>query len=218
MKKQKQLTITEQLENAFSVMSGKLKGFLSLSTSPALNERCQKKAKCGKLICHFCYAISLVKMRSGLGKKLVRNTEMLTREIYPVEAWPLVNALYFRFEAFGDLNNTIQFNNYVNFAKRNPKTTFALWTKNPDIIALAIRFGTVIPDNMIIIYSSPLLNHEAQHIKKAYPFIDKVFTVYDKKTIKEKGIEINCGGRHCLSCLKCYEKHNGIDRLQEQKK
>ena len=37
-------------------------------------------------------------------------------------------------------------------------------------------------------------------------FIDHVFTVYDKNTIKENNIDINCGGKDCLGCQQCYHK------------
>lgn len=46
-------------------------------------------------------------------------------------------------------------------------------------------------------------------VSETYDFIDKVFTVYDKKFAKKAGIEINCGGRKCADCGRCYENYGG---------
>ena len=54
----------------------------------------------------------------------------------------------------------------------------------------------------IIVFSSLFLNKESD--AAGYDFIDKVFTVYDENTIKNQGIEINCGARSCFKCRRCY--------------
>ena len=53
------------------------------------------------------------------------------------------------------------------------------------------------PKNVNIIYSSMFINKQ---VECDYPFVDKIFTVYDKDYIKDNKININCGGRSCLSC------------------
>lgn len=191
--------------------SGKMSGMESLSTLCLVNEHCKRKCKNAAFICSKCFA---VKMYTGIYKKsckaLKRNTEILTADIIPENLLPTLNNLYFRFESFGDLNNEIQFVNYCNIAKKNPRTMFALWTKNPFIIRQAIKSGmTEKPDNMIIIYSSPLLNKAVslKRIQAVYPFVDKVFTVFEsEKEIENQGLKCNCGSRYCLDCLRCYTK------------
>lgn len=145
---------------------------------------------------------------------LKKNFEVLTTTIIPEEDIPHLYSEtgYFRFESFGDLASSIQVVNYFNMAKKNPQMHCALWTKNPWFIAYAIKeYGIEKPANLTILVSSYLVNVDmsAYFEKKGYDFIDKVFTVYDKKTAKENGIEINCGGRDCASCGRCYENIGG---------
>ena len=73
------------------------------------------------------------------------------------------------------------------------------------------------PSNLIVIYSSPVLNKavNVDVLKAVYPFIDKVFTVYDKE--HAGSVNINCGSNHCLSCLKCYKKRT-TDVINERLK
>lgn len=189
--------------------TGKMAGMISLSTSVLENPNCQKRAKIKGSICEKCFAATMAKRYGkGFQDKYKKNTEVLTTTVIPKNEWPEVNALYFRLESFGDLNNSIQVMNYFNLASRNPKTVFALWTKNPRFIAEAITAGYKKPKNLIIIYSSPMLNAKvnAEKLLGIYPFIDKVFTVYDGKTVVNENIEINCGARNCFTCGKCYSK------------
>ena len=136
---------------------------------------------------------------------MVNNQRILTSEILPTEKLPTINNIYFRFEAFGDLNNATQVVNYFNICKKNPKVKFALWTKNPDYIAEAIAGGDEKPENLNIVLSSLFINKER---KNPFPFVDKVFTVYDPQHIEQNNIEINCGARNCFACGLCYEKNN----------
>ena len=195
--------------------TGKMAGMASLSTSVVENTICAKRAKVPGSICEKCFAAAMMKR---YGKEFrdcfKKNTEVLTSQIIPVSEWPLVNYRVFRLEAFGDLQNSTQVENYFNFARRNPGTVFALWTKNPRFIAEAIENGNAKPKNLVIIQSSCFINKEDP---KKYDFIDKVFTVYDKKYIKENGIEINCGARNCLECGRCYSKRTAND-IREQLK
>ena len=158
-------------------------------------------------------------MYKGLADCTSQNTEVLTKTIIPVLEWPILNYAYFRFEAFGDLNNETQVINYFNLCKRNPHTSFALWTKNPVFIKRAIASGYKKPKNIIIIYSSPMINANinSDNLLKTFPFIDKVFTVYDKTAIRENRIDVNCGARNCLECRKCYTK-NKVFNIREQLK
>lgn len=195
--------------------TGKMKGMASLSTSCQINQRCAKNAKVKGSICEKCYAQRMFNLWKTMRPAMENNFRILTTQIIPIEDLPVLNYSIFRIESFGDIANTIHAINYLNLIKKNPQTFFGWWTKNPDFIAKALKeTGYEKPDNCNILRSSLFIN---KPIKAYYPFVDKVFTVYDKTTIATKGIEINCGARSCLKCRKCYEK-NDIINVNEQLK
>lgn len=189
--------------------TGKMNGMQSLSTSCLCNKNCLSRVENSNLVCSHCYAQRQMKMYKNLEKCLKKNTEILTANLLTDEEIPLINAAFFRFESFGDLNNEVQIVNYFRICKRNKHVKFALWTKNPWIIAEAINNGESKPRNLQIVYSSPYLDKCDNKLNK-YPFIDKIFTVYTKDYIKANNIEINCGAKSCLSCHKCYIKSKEI--------
>ena len=194
--------------------SGKMKGMASLSTCCKSNPYCQQHCKVKGSICEKCYAQTMMKHYTSMDKCLERNAEILTKEVLPIEELPLLNYCYFRFEAFGDLINETQLINYFNICRKNPDTNFALWTKNPHIVKKVVKTKKT-PKNLQIILSSLFINHQIDISNM--PYIDKVFTVYDQKTIDEEGIEINCGARNCLKCHQCY-KANGAKVINEKLK
>lgn len=186
----------------------KMNGVSSLSTSPLCNAVCAKRAKNPEMICSHCYSITMQKRFKNLREMLEKNTEILTSVIIPVEDMPRLYSEtgYFRFEAFGDLINGTQVVNYINMATANPHMKCALWTKNPWIIDTALKvYGLTKPENLTIIGSSYFVNKELNFDK--WNFIDKVFTVYDKTGAET--VEINCGGRSCADCGRCYENYGG---------
>jgi len=188
----------------------KMQGLSSVSTACHLNRLCIERALNKATICSHCYAMTMQKRFQNLRKALEKNTEILTSVIIPENDLPRLfsETGFFRFEAFGDLINEIQVVNYFNMAKANAHMKCALWNKNPFIIARAIKkYNLEKPENLVIIGSSYFVNEILPFTK--YAFIDKVFTVYDKKYIEENGIEINCGGRSCASCGLCYENKGG---------
>lgn len=191
--------------------SGKMEGMVSISTSVTTNERCAKNAKIKGSVCEKCFAARQMAYQKNMVPPMVENQRILTSEILPLEKLPIINNIYFRFEAFGDLNNDIQVINYFNMCYKNPRVKFALWTKNPDFIAEAIAKGYEKPENLNIVLSSLFLNKERTN---RYDFVDKVFTVYEKSYIAENDVEINCGARNCFSCGLCYEK-NGVSVINE---
>lgn len=213
------MTLANELNNAICKRhTGKMEGLQSLSTSTLLNPNCLKYRKIEGSICSHCYAVAQLNRYAPQVKKLEKATALLSTDILPLEALPMITSLYFRFEAFGDLINAIQVVNYFNIANKNPLVNFALWTKNPHIIAEAMKvYGIEKPTNLNIIYSSIFLNDVNTAILKRYSFIDKVFTVYDKNTIENKNISVNCGALHCATCLKCYAK-NDIKFISEKLK
>lgn len=194
--------------------TGKMAGMASISTSVTTNERCAKNALVKGSICEKCFAAKQMKLYPSMEKPMVENQRILTSEILPMEKLPRINNIYFRFESFGDLNNATQVINYFRICYKNPQTKFALWTKNPDYIAQAIRAGYDKPDNLNVILSSLFINQER---KTRYDFVDKIFTVYDAEYIAEHNTPINCGARSCFGCGQCYEK-NEIRIINEKLK
>nr|DAZ81353.1 MAG TPA: hypothetical protein [Caudoviricetes sp.] len=197
--------------------TGKMAGMMSLSTSCTMNKNCLYRSKNPKTVCSHCYAQRQLKIYKTLEKCLIKNTEILTGRVLEDRELPIINALYFRLESFGDLNNTTQVINYFNLCKKNKNVRFALWTKNLWLIESVLNAGVKKPSNLQIIYSLPILNDKNETIFAWYPFVDKVFTVFTKDYIKENNIEINCGAESCLKCAKCYKKNN-VKYINEQLK
>ncbi len=197
--------------------TGKMTGINSCSTSAACNARCKARAEKAKdgCICKECFALQQMSYQKSTNLKYARNTELLTSIKLYWYMIPLADSNdVFRFESFGDLNNEQQFANYCTIAETRRHITHTLWTKNPDIIESACKHGAHIPDNMIIIYSSPWVNHVSKGIEARYPFIEKVFTVWTSEEEASKaGYSINCAKRSCNTCRRCYT--HGIDRIHE---
>lgn len=185
-------------------MTGKMEGIPCISTTMQLNPICKERAKVEGSICAACYAARTTKQYKTLEAHLEENYLLLTEHIIPDDLLPRFKRTVrvVRFESFGDLATVKQAINYINIARVNPEVRFALWTKNPHILAEAIREVTA-PYNLTIIYSSPMVNEDARGMVARYPFIDKVFTVYDKEHIgKAEGFM--CAGKDCATCLHCY--------------
>lgn len=195
-------------------MTGKMEGITCLSTSNLCNPYCAARKDRKDMICSRCYADATCKNYKSLRENMARNTEILTSTLFEVEDFPTINALIFRFEAFGDLINCTQAQNYIRLAKRNPGVHFALWTKNPGILAQAIKLEGK-PENLVCVLSSAKFNETCDASR--WSFIDKTFTVYDKATIAAQNIAINCGSRNCLACQRCYHKNTETD-IREQLK
>ena len=202
--------------------TGKMRGMFSLSTACTVNPRCIERAKVPGTICEKCYAASMLEQYKNLDACTGLNAAILTKKEISVDTFPRVDASIFpygRYEAFGDLfpdeRGAVQFINYTNMCIRNPDIKFALWTKNPDVVAYALQCthsdGTPVrkPRNLVIIYSAPVINTapDVDKLRERYPFIDKVFTVYDKA--HAAGVNINCGARNCRECGRCYSKRTG---------
>lgn len=197
---------------------GKLRGMRSISTDPNGNKNCRRRRRCKNAVCGHCYAGRYTAYRATLTKHLERNAAVLTARLLREIETPLINDRYYRFESFGDLRNGTQLQNYFLIAERNPETQFALWTKNLPILRKVLRQGITKPKNLRILYSSPRLNVQAKVPEDLRPYIDHVFTVYDKEWLREHTTtEINCGKAECLRCLNCYGQ-NGPYYINEELK
>lgn len=203
-------------------MSGKMSGIPSISTSVLENPICQKRREQADSICSKCFAASTAARYSSLAKNLSSNLDLLTGEVLPLDVLPRFIpdlASIVRFESFGDLADAKQAINYLNIAKVNPGVRFALWTKNIAILARAVEMVGK-PENIRIIYSSPIINQAigVEKSKRMFPFVDAVFTVYDKKHVAENGIDINCGAKSCITCRNCYDRPDFYGDIREQLK
>lgn len=203
-------------------MSGKMYGIPSVSTSVLENPVCQKRREDPNSICSRCFAANTAARYSSLAANLKSNLELLTGEILPADVLPrfipeLANIV--RFESFGDLANVNQAINYLNIARVNPGVRFALWTKNIGFLAKAVETVGK-PENIRVIYSSPIINQpiDVETTKRAFPCVDAVFTVYDKKHVAENSTEINCGAKSCITCRNCYDRPDFYSDIREQLK
>lgn len=203
--------------------SGKMKGIRSISTAITCNENCLRNRKIKGSICAKCYAGRYVGMRKYLRENLERNYTNLTTRVLEDFELPTINDKIFRFESFGDLANTTQVHNYYNICEKNANTQFAIWTKNPHILLATNR---KIPSNLNIMISSLMVNYENSNFECIQSKLAKLgakkenvklFTVYEEQFANENGIEINCGARSCITCMKCYSQ-NDITKLCEKLK
>lgn len=135
-----------------------------------------------------------------------QNSRLLTSHLFHIDEMPVLNDSIFRFEAFGDLINATQARNYIRLAKANPHTMFALWTKNPGILAQAVKQEGK-PGNMVVLLSSHIIGQKADASR--WEFVDKTFTVYRKEDMQPE--MINCGSRQCLTCRRCYSHTTETD-------
>lgn len=195
--------------------SGKMSGMYSLSTNCCDNKYCKAYSQDSSKICSKCYAQTQMKCYKNMKKPLSNNYKLLTTEIIDKAKLPIINALYFRFESFGDIANDIQVINYFNICNKNRGVKFALWTKNPFIVQKVLDAGYKKPQNLQIVLSSHYINVVAD--KSRWSFVDKVFTVYSPDYIAEHNVDINCGAKSCLKCHKCY-KRNEIEYVNEKLK
>lgn len=209
--------------------TGKMSGLWSISTNCRLNKRCQCRMNNPELICNKCFADALLNMYSGLDSALVRNYKLLNNFIIPADLLPDLSKYkndIFRFESFGDVASVKAVINFYNIARKYPHITFTAWTKNPDFYQTAAENGHAKPDNFILIYSEPGINPvncetlatiQPAQIFEIYPLVNKVFRVFDPKTLRPGQTlpTINCGARNCNTCRRCYklDTENVINEL-----
>lgn len=188
--------------------TAKMAGMESLSTNNKVNERCAKNKCIPGSICEFCFADRQIDMFSSMDKPLTINYLLLNYKVLPVSILPIINRQYARFESFGDAASAIQAINYCNICTAheiNRNCNFAAWSKNPDYWYPAFRMVGK-PENLSFGVSSLFLNKENTIPEKYKKYVDFLFTVFEtEKAAVEAGFTVNCGARHCLSCLRCYK-------------
>lgn len=199
--------------------TAKMAGVLSLSTDINTNAICQGRRKIAGSVCSVCFSARMWNNETGryrnVNAAFVRNTEILCGRLLKDEEIPVIDPAVwpvFRFEAYADLQNVTQVLNYFKIARKNPGVKFALFTKNPGFISRAVVVAQV-PANLQIVLSSMGLNKPANG--ERFPFVSKVFTVYDNATIDRDGVQINCGARSCKGCQLCYKPNpDGVRVMQ----
>lgn len=129
---------------------------------------------------------------------MINNTKLLSERLLDDKEIPFLNYAYVRFHSFGELINDIHMNNFYNIALKNPHTKFCLMTKRYDLV---VKYPKL--KNVIYIASSPIIN---KNINNFFDYFDKIFTVFTKEYSDENNIKINCEGRECIKCKRCYTR------------
>lgn len=196
-------------------MQGKMQGFKSLNTSPRDNPFCMIMCfgEEKDIICKYCYSQrALATYAKAARKPWRRNLYLLSEGLLESHQIPEIKEKVFRFHSHGELWNQNHYINFVNIARMNPDTYFTLYTKRPDLIC-----GIERPPNMGLIYSEPKLNNYVEEVPEGF---DRRFTVFTEPYIKEHNIQlrINCEGRKCIECLRCYTPNKEVTHINEKLK
>ena len=185
--------------------TAKMKDIPSINTNSLNNSFCQSMSKNEDYVCNKCYSNRYLKFRPPLAELLDLNDEILSMEKLKMKDIPVMNNLYVRFNSFGELINEQHYRNIVKICKRNPKTTFTLWSKRVGLV------GYKKPENLILVFSEPAINSLDEKIPT---FFDKLFVVFTREFAKEHKVKINCS-KACINCLKCYSKDNQDTIIRE---
>jgi len=193
-----------------SVMSGKLTGIPAYNTNTKSNEFCIRQ-KDTDTICGQCYSH---KMLDTYRKSCIPAWQHNSDEFSDWIDWddlPVVNAAFVRLNGHGELINDTHYQNIIRLARKNPHTTFALWTKRASIVRqYQARPIHGMPTNLILVFSNPRID-KVIGVPRGF---HKVFNNVSKGSTESQ----NCTGRKCMDCLACYRKDSGIDVIVEQVK
>lgn len=192
----------------------KMDGIQSIGTTSLCNPICQKrKGECGG-ICAHCYADALCKFRGSLNQRLQENFVKLTSRLLTAKeaaAVPVTSEIA-RIESFGDVAKVVQARNYLRIIKAHPGIRFGIWSKNWGIWLAAFKAEGK-PKNCTYVHSSHEVNKPDVLDPRIAPYVDHVFTVWDKQTYPEiirKNPRTECAGLSCNACRKCYRKNRSF--------
>lgn len=188
--------------------SAKMEGIFSINTPTSENPFCKMMAKTDS-VCKHCYASRFEGFRKNLVPAFKRNIGLLLDKDYIPE---LLNFKIIRLHSYGELFGYVHFASFVKLAFFNKNTTFTLWTKRKNIVQNYLRKGGIIPSNLFLVYSNPVLDNELKRVPKGF---NKVFNVFTKEGAKK--VSINCGSKKCMDCRLCYSK-NSVSVINEHKK
>ena len=165
------------------------------------------------LICAFCFSDSQQDSQKTMQQPLFKNYEILNGGIVHDDWIPVINALYFRGESFGDFASENSVINFFNFARKNPLVNFTAWTKNLVFFGRAVEHGHTKPENFKLVFSSQYINKRANIPERYKSIVNAVFTVFTKEFAEKHNIKINCGARACMACLRCYANYDGTIKM-----
>ena len=197
-----------------SVMSGKLTGIPAYNTNTKSNEFCIRQ-KNTDTICGQCYSHKMLDTyRKSCIPAWQRNSDQFADWI-EWDDLPRDNDLFVRLNGHGELINDTHFVNIIRLARKNPQTTYALWTKRASITRKFTKpyngndFGDI-PDNLILVFSNPSVDNVID-VPRGF---HKVFNNVSKGSTEPQ----NCTGKKCMECLACYRKDSATDVIVEMVK
>jgi len=193
------------MKPAFKVygnLDGKMAGVPHISVAAGESGICKACEMKG-----FCYATRYQSFRPSVHASYLKNGVDLTAKVYDMNEIPYVNSHLCRFDAFGELytgnRGIIQLTNYCNTCKKNPETSFVLWSRNYRMVEHYFTTHEK-PENLKLIRSTPRLNDPVHEIP---PLWDGVFNVLTSKYAENHGIVINCGVKDengdKIGCARC---------------
>ena len=190
--------------------TGKMSGNAGMSTNNKINDFCTAHKNCPGSICKDCFANAQLDFMTSMNKPLTINFLLLNYALIPANILPIVNRQFYRIESFGDVATITQARNYIHLMtanKLNERCNFGAWSKNPGLWVDAFRIDGK-PHNLSFGISS-LYKDKIADIPAAWKiYANFVFTVWTSgETARAHGVTINCGKRHCLTCLACYTAH-----------
>ena len=194
----------------------KMEGIQSIGTTSLCNPICRKRKEICGGICAKCYADALCKCRKSLDEHLQENFGKLTARLLTrreATAVPITSAIT-RIESFGDVANVVQARNYLRIIRSHPHIRFGIWSKNWGIWLAAFKAEGK-PRNCTYVHSSMYINQPDGIDPAMMPYVDHVFTVWDKKTypaVIAENPATECAGIRCMSCQKCYKKCRKNDK------
>lgn len=196
-----------------SHLTGKMENVRALSSFAGMNPSCKGLMKNPETVCSHCYAYKQVMSGVYPAQRvaLERNGKALSGSLLKIVP-NLSKQEVFRFESHGDVINVTHARNFIRIAKANPTVHFSAFTKRPNIYANAIHMEGGKPDNLNIVLSSPLTNTPiSDDVKKQYPFVDVIFTVYDKEhTPAADEWRCRCSRGSCNACRFCYTQKGNV--------
>lgn len=205
-------------------MGGKMKDVYAISTLSLVNPMCIRRMQVRGIVCNHCYVKRSLHITAILN--YVQNFFVLTAGPIAPEFIPVINPKHsvkhpiIRLESMGDLANAIQAENYLRIAAANLDFRFALWTKNPNYLAMAIdRFEK--PENLSTVWSMSRVNVMDSNPDRWNKYFDHRFIVVEDQELKDSYIARNgfypckCGKRSCINCQECYTRRESIETAVE---
>lgn len=189
----------------------KMEGIQSISTSVLVNPICKYRKTINEGICAHCYANSLCRLRKSMDEHLRQNYSKLNRRLLTEKEAKAVDVETYlvRIESFGDVASVTQARNYLRIVKAHPKQRFGIWSKNWGIWLVAFKKEGK-PVNCTFVLSSMHVNQPDTPNPRIAPYVDHVFTVWDKAhydSVIAENPKSECAGKSCKLCRKCYHKN-----------